>query len=423
MKKIVLFITIACFALSFPAPAISEESDIIQKLIKKNQELEQRLEKLERKINEGKQEEIVERNKMEEEIASLRKVQEEGSNLLEIAKGVKVSGFGEVSYSYNFNNPSFRDDANALRVFDRDDNSFNIDLFELVFEKEVTEVGQAGFRIDLDFGKIADLEDAGNDSFGDSDDDFDIQQAYLIYKAPIGSGLEFKFGKFVTWLGGEVIESRDNPNYSRSYLFGYAIPFTHTGLGMTYAFNDKLYYSQYVVNGWDIVDENNDGKTFGGQLGFTPTENASFYLNWIHGSEQDENDDEKRWVIDLVASLKLNNRLSFLLNYDYGEEEEASITGGNARWHGVSGIAIYELTEKLNLALRGEWFQDTDGARTGDKQDLKEITLTTTYKLTDALTGRFEYRHDWSTRNVYFDDHHGFDDRQNTIAFNLVYSF
>jgi hypothetical protein len=31
----------------------------------------------------------------------------------------------------------------------------------------------------------------------------------------------------VTYFGAEVIEAIDNPNYSRSFLFNYAIPFTH----------------------------------------------------------------------------------------------------------------------------------------------------------------------------------------------------
>ena len=37
------------------------------------------------------------------------------------------------------------------------------------------------------------------------------------------------FGKFVTSAGAEVIESKDNWNYSRSLLFAYAIPYWHFG--------------------------------------------------------------------------------------------------------------------------------------------------------------------------------------------------
>ncbi len=42
-------------------------------------------------------------------------------------------------------------------------------------------------------------------------------------------GLTLKGGKFVTLLGQKVIESPNNLNFSRGYLFGLAIPLTHTG--------------------------------------------------------------------------------------------------------------------------------------------------------------------------------------------------
>ena len=41
--------------------------------------------------------------------------------------------------------------------------------------------------------------------------------------------VQWDAGKFVTPIGAEVIESQDNWNYTRSILFGYAIPFYHLG--------------------------------------------------------------------------------------------------------------------------------------------------------------------------------------------------
>jgi len=55
------------------------------------------------------------------------------------------------------------------------------------------------------------------------------------WNAPVGRGLRFDFGEHVTHMGYEVTEGYDgwNDNYSRSFLFGYTIPFTHTGLKAT----------------------------------------------------------------------------------------------------------------------------------------------------------------------------------------------
>jgi hypothetical protein len=80
-----------------------------------------------------------------------------------------------------------------------------------------------------------------------------IQQAYVSVLA--GSRLQLDAGKFVTPLGAEVIESQDNWNYSRSVLFGYAIPFYHVGLRATLPAGDKLSFAGYLVNGWNNSSE------------------------------------------------------------------------------------------------------------------------------------------------------------------------
>ena len=54
-----------------------------------------------------------------------------------------------------------------------------------------------------------------------------VQEAYLTWTVPDTSpalkGLSLKGGKFVTLLGAEVIEPWSNYNYSRSFLFSFAI--------------------------------------------------------------------------------------------------------------------------------------------------------------------------------------------------------
>jgi hypothetical protein len=339
---------------------------------------------------------------------------------VEFLKSVDVGGFVDVSYGYNFNSPNVRKGGNALRVFDTDDNSFNFDLLEVYAQRTADNPGDAGFRVDLNFGRIADLIDIDHEFGGD--DDFDVEQAYVSYNAPIGNGLLIDFGKFVTLHGAEVIESKDNLNFSRSFLFGFAIPFTHTGLRVKYPFSDKASYSQYVVNGWDNVVDNNAPKTLGGQLGLTPTENASFYFNWMFGAEKENNESDKRALIDLVGAYRVSPSLAFVLNYDFATEDNAALDGGDAEWQGVAGYVDYDLSDKIGFALRGEWFNDHDGARTGTAQDLYEVTLTGEYHWTDHLMNRLEYRHDWSSKDSFLEDD-DFDDQQDTVFFNVVYMF
>ena len=88
---------------------------------------------------------------------------------------------------------------------------------------------------------------------------FDLQEAYVSYRYPVGTGLTLKAGKFVTLLGYEVIEAPNNLNFSRSFLFSFAIPLTHVGALLSYAPTDWLTLTAGPVGGWDVADNNNRG--------------------------------------------------------------------------------------------------------------------------------------------------------------------
>ena len=133
---------------------------------------------------------------------------------------------------------------------------------------------------------------------------FDLTQANVTYNAPLGKGLQFTFGKFATPMGAEVIEAIDNFNYSRSFLFNYAIPFTHTGLKTYYAFSDTFNAAFYVVNGWDNTTDNNTGKTVGLSFGVTPVKPVNLAFNFMYGPEQDNNNSNERFLFDWVGTYQ-----------------------------------------------------------------------------------------------------------------------
>ena len=164
----------------------------------------------------------------------------EGAPLLAAFSGIKLSGFVDSTYGYNFNSPT--ESTNVGRVFDRESNSFNLNAAKVSLQKTVDAEHPVGFRTDLYAGNDAEvIHSAG---LGDSSDSFDLEQAYgelNLGLSKLASGvndINFKAGKFVTLAGAEVIESKDNFNISRGFLFGYAVPFTHTGLRGTYTFDN-----------------------------------------------------------------------------------------------------------------------------------------------------------------------------------------
>jgi hypothetical protein len=345
----------------------------------------------------------------QDEKAPSKSIDERVSDLekdLSALLGFGLSGMVYGSYLYNFNDPDSR--KNSLRSLDVEDNSMTLDLFQL----GITKTGPAGlaFASKLDFGKTASRIGAdwnGNGEFtgvtGDSGD-FEIEEAYLTYTPEWAHGGSAKLGKFVTLLGAEVIEAPLNMNYSRSFLFGFAIPFTNTGVLFTAPFSDQFSATIGAVNGWDNVVDNNDGKSVMGNVTWTASPQFSLLFNGIYGPEKTDTDSGPRGVIDVVSNINLDP-IAISLNGDYGEEGEAALNGSTEKWYGFSGIVGAKWTEEIGLPigtyLRGEVFKDDGGARTGADQTLWEITATAKCFVSEKLTFWVEYRHDESNEDSF----------------------
>ena len=314
---------------------------------------------------------------------------------------IAINGFVSSAYEYNANRPSTG--ATSYRVFDYNDNSFSVDVAELVAQMAATKTNDVGFRVDVVAGKSIPRVSKAQDRYNTQ---FDVQQAFVSYIAPIGSGVRVDVGKYVTHLGYELIEGYDgyNDNYSRSVLFGYTIPFTHTGVKASYAFTGKVAAMVEVVKGWDLVHDNNRAKSIGAQLTLAPVTPVSVWLNWIGGPELANDTDTRRNVFDVVATVKPTSSLTLGVNGDYGIEDGTSRVnvGDDAIWKGIAGYAIYALTSKVSFALRAETLRDEGGTRLGTdtKATLSEVTFTPTYRFTDHVVVRGEVRHDWSDQAI-----------------------
>ena len=132
-------------------------------------------------------------------------------------------------------------EPSALRAFDAVNGSFTLAYAELAV---AVAPAPAGLRLDLGFGPVADLSslevttDPGpppTTTTGASEVMKHVQQAYVSLELPGPRSVVVDAGRFVTSAGAEVIEAKDDWLYSRSLLFGYAIPFAHNGVRITAA--------------------------------------------------------------------------------------------------------------------------------------------------------------------------------------------
>lgn len=367
-------------------------------------------------------------------------------------KGLKVRGWIDTYYDWNINSPDratvTKDENKAAsivktrqatiegRTFDVHANSVGLSLAEIELER-VPDRGGVGFKFDLAFGDTQDIMTdtiaAGGAYEPVSLFDKTFQHASVSYLAPIGKGLRIDFGKFVTHIGGETIETIKNNNYSHGFFYTYAIPFQDSGFRLNYPISDKLYVELYLLNGWNITADNNEGKSIGPSIGFTPSPKLSLYVNYLGGPEQLDNNENFRHLIDAQLFLNPVDKLNILANFDFGFEQKVIEGKEDASWLDLTGTVRYKVSDKLEPALRAEFYSDKDGWTTGVAQDLIGLTLTLNYKLGNGkfanLLVRPEARIDISSPknegDHFFskDDKFRSEDNQATIGLGAVYYF
>jgi len=288
-------------------------------------------------------------------------------------------------YNLNFNHPA--SGFNGLRNFDLKANQFSLNMVKLTAQHDPDPLG---FRVDLGFGRAFDTVHAAEQA----PNIFRyLEQAYVSVKPKSAGGLQLDFGEFVTPAGAEVIETKDNWNYSRSLLFSWAIPYYHFGARATMPVGKHFTGAAYLVNGWNNVEDNNTGKTVILTGAFSGSK-ATWSNNYIVGPEKNNTNAGKRQLYDTTLLLTPHPKFSAYLNYDYGTDK--NLGSGSSHWTGIAGAARVQATSIFALAPRLEWFNDANGFSTGTVQKVKEFTLTGEFKTGDAFVTRLEYRRDWS---------------------------
>ncbi len=327
----------------------------------------------------------------------------------------KLSGFIDTTYNQKISGT--KTTPNFGRSFDVTPNTFLLNTVHLNVDGSA---GPAGYHIELDFGPDATTAGAATNN---------IQEAYMTWSMSghmEGQKCWLTVGKFVTLEGIEVIESGMNPTISRGYLFGLAEPFSHTGVKMDHTvMNGKFQFTLGAVNGWDtatstgvpavaVADtDNNRDKTYLGRIGFNGGDPLTVGLVYYTGPEGGS---DKRTSIDITGVSKWGP-LAINFQYNVGDEE---VAGTTEKWSGFGIQPVYTITDKFSVGARYEYFNDKDsgvGRNLGAK-DAWNFTLTPTWKLSDAVTVRAEYRLDNFTPKV-----GGTSEDYSTVGAEMIYTF
>ncbi len=343
--------------------------------------------------------------------------------------GFDLTGHVDVGYSHLSGAGKFVSGLND-RVFDFKRNEAMFHALDLQLAKTPDE-GFGGL-LDVTIGKDADTIAAygtiskSKGPANGANHYFDVTQAYVHFGA---APLTIIAGKYVTLAGAEVIKSAADVNYSRSILFGYAIPFSHTGVRATWKMSDSLSLIGGVNQGWDAVSDPNNDKTVELGATYAPSKEMSFVAAYYGGKELLANYPKigpsgMRNLVDVVGTFTLSEPLTLVLNYDYGTQDKAAFDGGKAKWQGLAAYLNYQINEQWRVSLRAEYFDDKDGYRTGVAQKWKEGTVTLAYLPSKAWEIRAEFRADKSDKDAFLkSDGVTATDTQRSFGLEVLYKF
>jgi hypothetical protein len=414
------------------------QQDSIEELKKQNAELKKQFGTLQEKVESlNTKLELYETKQVPpgpKGAATENEMMPDGDNpLLTAFKDAHLSGFVDMGYVFSFNSLHASSGAsvtagtanaggNPIRTFDTHGNAFYLNHAQLMVEKVATDKMILGYRVKLD---------AGNDPFLFDGQTLTCEEGYIEFLVPMGTGLDIKAGKMATLAGAEVIEAKDDMNYSRGILFGFAIPFTHTGIRTSYAFNDKIKTTLGFNNGWNLIAgpgalapanlntfvDSNHGKTLEYQLEVKPlkelTLDATLYVGDENGTTPTGNTAyATQYVADLVANFSIG-KVTLVANFDWGAHENDLGTGKRAAWSGIAGYAKYQFSDVFASSIRAEYFSDHDGriagpapiaADSGTGARYFEFTLTEEFKVAGTAIVRVEIRHDDANNHVFTRD-------------------
>ena len=277
--------------------------------------------------------------------------------------GFKLTGFAEASYAYSGRSSG---DTIVGRLYDRLQSRFMLNALAVVLDRPYDPAKfSAGFHTELLFGQNATLIQSAGFDLGPQGD---IPHLYVTLNVPTasGNGLQFKVGRIPTLMGLEVIEAVANPNWSEGNQFIYVENFTGLGVSVETKFNNYVDAQFRVINGWDQVHDNNTHKSLMGRVGLYPDALTSIGIVGFWGPEEPDNNTANRYGVEGLIWRKFGKSAVWLQG-DYGREQANAalpVPTKDAQWWAAGAWVTYDFSSSLGLALRGDYVNDKDGART-----------------------------------------------------------
>lgn len=335
-----------------------------------------------------------------------------GALLFAQENNLKVSGFVDLYYSYDFNKPVDMNRSYTTQPLKH--NEFNLNLATLALSYNTENVRsnlaiQTGTYVQSNFAAEPNL-------------------LKNIYEASVGIKLAsfwIDAGIFPSHIGLEGIQSITNWTYSRSLASDFS-PFFETGVKVSTDLSNQISVGAMILNGWQNINETNSDKAFGTYLRFIPSENT--ILNWstFLGNEvADSLPTQFRIFNDFYYQQSLTDKFQFAVLFDIGLQQHPDHEKWNV-WHTGYVMVKYIITPLFSTSARVEYYHDPKGiiipTGTLNNYQSKGFSINFDYQPVNNVLWRAEFRSIISKDSV-FPSNDGVKSNDNFIVLSSSISF
>jgi hypothetical protein len=182
-----------------------------------------------------------------------------------------------------------------------------------------------------------------------------LQEAWAGYE--VRPGLWVDAGVFFSNVGMEGWISSDHPTYTRSLVADYS-PYYSSGVRATWQATPRLTVRADVVNGWQVISEQNEDKSLGARVDFAPTPSTTVSWYALGGREVGA---RLRLFNGVGIKTRLAPTVDVMAALDVGREDAADTLRSPAHhWYGGSAVVRWQATPAVALNARVERYADPE---------------------------------------------------------------
>ena len=273
-------------------------------------------------------------------------------------EGLKVNGYLETYYIYDFNEPENHVRPGFFYSFNRHNEvALNFGFVQAEYERN-----RVRGKLALMTGSYANANLAAEEGVLKN-----IFEANVGVKLSSTKNLWLDAGIFASHIGFESAIGQNCWNMTRSMLAENS-PYYVSGAKISYASDDeKWFLSGLLLNGWQRIQrvDGNQTPAFGHQITYMLNDKITLNSSSFIGNDYPEDERKMRYFHNFFAQMQLTEKFGLIAGLDIGAEQTEKESSEYNRWYSPVLIARLGLSEKVNLAARIEYYSDENGVIIG----------------------------------------------------------